>query len=201
MDQGVILNKIAEYNMLNGSFCSDNSLIKGKIGISIFFFEYAKYTQSKWYEEYAGDLLDDVCNNIYKNIPINFADGLCGIGWAIEFLKKNEYVEVDSDDVLEHIDAKVMERDLMRISDKTLSEGLDGVLAYVCARISSKREKIYQPFDHSYIRDYTHQLFMMNKKYDVENIWTKVLSIYSATDISNELDWRKGLVLLSKHKV
>lgn len=82
--------------------------------MAIFFFLLSRQTHNRWYEEFAGELLDDVCNNLSQHCPVTFADGLCGIGWAIEFLKKEGFIEGDTDEILEEVDKQVMERDVTK---------------------------------------------------------------------------------------
>ncbi|MFR5871025.1 MAG: hypothetical protein ACLUEV_04710 [Alistipes sp.] len=61
---------------------------------------------------------------VHENIPINFVDGLCGIGWGVEHLIQNALLEGDSDDVLEDIDKKIIERDPLYIEELSLHNGI-----------------------------------------------------------------------------
>ena len=45
-----------------------------------------------YFREYAEELLDEVFDMVHENIPINFVDGLCGIGWGVEHLIQNAFV-------------------------------------------------------------------------------------------------------------
>ena len=99
MEREYFLHQIASHRILSSGFCQDSGLFQGKMGISLFFFIYARYVSNHWYEEFAGELLEDVCNGLDINIPITFVDGLCGIGWAIEFMVQSGYVEGNTDGV------------------------------------------------------------------------------------------------------
>ena len=110
-----LLKQIADHYLLRGLFCREMGLWNGKTGMSLFFFLLSRHTGNHWYEEFAGELLDDVCSSLSKQCPVTFADGLCGIGWTIEFLKKEGFIEGDTDDILEEVDKQVMERDVRRI--------------------------------------------------------------------------------------
>lgn len=54
------------------------------------FFHYYKYTNSLIYKEIAELLFDDIIDNIHIETPLNFANGLAGIGWEYHIcIKKN----------------------------------------------------------------------------------------------------------------
>ncbi len=93
------LKRIANILLINGSFTDNLGLLNGKMGIAIFFFHYARYC-NKVYEDYAGELVDEIYDEINTNTPVNFADGLTGIGWGIEYLVKNGFVQANIDEAL-----------------------------------------------------------------------------------------------------
>jgi len=98
------LQRIANVLLLNASFLDNPGLLNGKMGIAIFFYHYAKFTGNKIYEDYAGELIDEIYEEISTSTPVNFENGLTGIGWGIEYLVKNGFVKADTDDALSEID-------------------------------------------------------------------------------------------------
>lgn len=98
------LRRIADFLLLNASFIENLGLFNGKMGIAIFFFHYARYANNEVFEEYAGELIDEIYEEININTKVNFEDGLTGIGWGIEYLIKQGFLEGDTDDVLREID-------------------------------------------------------------------------------------------------
>lgn len=86
------LKKIANVLVLNASFTDNPGLLNGKMGIAIFFYHYSRYSDNKNYEEYAGELIDEIYSEINTNTPVNLADGLIGIGWGIEYLVQSGFV-------------------------------------------------------------------------------------------------------------
>lgn len=90
--------------ILSGSFVDNLGLGNGKMGIAIFFFHYSRYTHSKQYEEYAEELIDEIFEELNLSIPLNFETGLTGIGWGIEYLSVNGFIEGDTDEILDEID-------------------------------------------------------------------------------------------------
>lgn len=129
-----LLIRIGRYLMLHGSYTNNLGLLNGKMGISIFFFHYAKYAKRKHYERFAGELLDEIYHEIRTRTPIDFKDGLCGIAWGMEYLLQNNFVKGEADDVLEALDKRILEWDVRRVTDPTLETGLKGVAAYLISR-------------------------------------------------------------------
>lgn len=97
------LQRIANVLLLNASFIDNLGLLNGKMGIAIFFYQYARYTGSKIFEDYAGELIDEIYEEINTTTPVDFANGLTGIGWGIEYLVKNRFLEADTDEALAEI--------------------------------------------------------------------------------------------------
>lgn len=80
-------------------------LMGGKIGFSLFFFYYAMYTQNDQYAEYGVELISDIFDEINNEFSYHtHAGGLAGIGWSIELLAKNEFIDTDTNEVLEALD-------------------------------------------------------------------------------------------------
>ena len=108
------LRRIANVLLLNASFIDNLGLLNGKMGIAIFFYHYARYTQNKIFEDYAGELIDEIYEEINTNTPVNFENGLTGIGWGIEYLVKNKFVQADTDEALKEIDTTIYRNSLYR---------------------------------------------------------------------------------------
>ena len=53
------LKRIANVLLLNASFIDNLGLLNGKMGIAIFFYQYAHYTGSKVFEDYASEKIDE----------------------------------------------------------------------------------------------------------------------------------------------
>jgi hypothetical protein len=79
-------------------------LLNGKMGISIFFYHYERYSNNEAHTKYADALIDDVYDNLHTQTSVDFANGLTGIGWGIEYLVKNKFVKADTDEILEEMD-------------------------------------------------------------------------------------------------
>lgn len=139
------------YLTINSSFLGDLGLFHGRMGIVLFFAHYARVTQNKQYEDFAEILLDEIYEEIHWDLPINLENGLCGIGWGIEYLVQNGFMEGNTDEILADIDRKVLEIDPLRISDLSFRRGLAGIIFYVIARLNANRETSNLPFDQEYL--------------------------------------------------
>lgn len=196
-----LLKQIADHHLLRGLFCREVGLWEGKAGMSLFFFLLSRHTGNRWYEEFAGELLDDVCSSLSLHCPITFADGLCGIGWAIEFLKKEGFIEGDTDEILEEVDRQVMERDVRRITDASLETGLAGIAAYVRSRLDSERLVTnYQPFDTEYLEELDRTcrkngIEWMSEDYHISTLWQTLLPLLPTTEL---LAWQKGIMIINE---
>ncbi len=139
------------YLTINSSFTGDLGLFHGRMGIILFFAHYARATQSKHYEDFAGYLLDELYEEIHNDLPVNLENGLCGIGWGIEYLVQQGFMEGDTDEILADIDRKVMELDPLRMTNLSFRRGLAGIAFYVIARLNANRATSALPFDDAYL--------------------------------------------------
>jgi hypothetical protein len=132
--------------LLNASFIDNFGLMHGKMGISICFFHLARQTGNQIYEDYAGELIDEIYEEITANTPVDFENGLAGIGWGIEYLVQNGFIEADTDEVLEEFDNRIFKELIYNTPhDIGLLNGLTGLGAYFLKRIqnpASNDEKI-----------------------------------------------------------
>lgn len=146
------LNQIVHHQLLYSSFERNIGICKGKMGTVILFFRYAHHTDNRLYEDFAGELLDEICQSITFDTAWGFGDGLIGIGWGIEYLVQQKFIEGDTDEILLDIDKRIMEKDVQRIDDMSFHKGFEGLAFYVLARLLSPREK-GTPFDTAYLSD------------------------------------------------
>jgi len=124
--------------LLNSSFINNLGLMHGKMGISIFFFHLARQTKNQIYEDYAGELIDEIYEEITANTPVDFENGLAGIGWGIEYLVQNGFIEANTDEVLEEFDNRIF-KELIYSTPKEIGllNGIVGIGAYFLKRIQN----------------------------------------------------------------
>lgn len=132
------ISRIANILLLNASFIDNPGLLNGKMGIAIFFYHYGHYTWNKIFTDYAGELIDEIYEEINTNTPVNFENGLTGIGWGIEYLVKNEFVKADTDEALAEIDNIVYRNSLYRPFLLETGNDLFGYGLYFIARLRER---------------------------------------------------------------
>lgn len=91
------LLNIANIVTLNLQDIKGIELIGGKMGASLFYYELFKYTSIKTYNDIADDLLGEVLNGIGEIKNNSIDKGFAGIGWGINYLICNSFVEADED--------------------------------------------------------------------------------------------------------
>ena len=101
------LQRISSVLLINGGFLDNPGLYSGETGLVLFFFHYARHTQNGLYRKYSFDLIEKIQNRIHQETPINYKQGLSGIGSTIEYLVKEGYIEADTDEALEDIDNRI----------------------------------------------------------------------------------------------
>ncbi|MGV8090712.1 MAG: hypothetical protein AB2L24_02430 [Mangrovibacterium sp.] len=80
-------------------------------------------------------MIDEIYEEISLSTPLDFANGLAGIGWGIEYLVQNHFIEADPDEVLEEIDKRLMSLIYSFHPSISLCEGVIGSGAYLLKRI------------------------------------------------------------------
>jgi len=128
--KALCLDLLAKHWLLNESFTNNPGLLNGKTGLAIFFFHYARQTGNKLYETFAGDLIDEILDEINIQTPINFKDGLCGIGWGIIYLIHHNFLEGNVDEILKDFDKLIFSYNIETCNDTSFETGSGGIEFY-----------------------------------------------------------------------
>lgn len=99
--------RITNALMLHSTSVSGIGLLHSKIGIAIYFHHLARQISKSVFSEFADELIGQVFESFSSKVTFSFETGITGIGWAMEYLIQNGFVEADADDILEEFDAKV----------------------------------------------------------------------------------------------
>lgn len=129
------LKAISNHLIVNASNLCNLGLFHGKMGIVLFFVHYARYTGNNLYQDYAGELLDEIFEDIHAGTTLDFENGLSGIGWGILYLLKNHFMEGNPDEILIDIDQKMKEINYSNVKNKSIERGLKGYLYYLKERL------------------------------------------------------------------
>lgn len=142
MEDQELLNRYSVTDTLNKDFYSSLGLAHGKMRAIIFFFYCARDSKDEYYEQVAEHLLDDIFEHLSVDIPLGFADGLCGIGWGMEYLFQHSFVEGDPDEALAEIDSFIIHSIyLQEMEEVGLDNGILGLGRYILMRIRPSWEK------------------------------------------------------------
>ena len=101
------LQEIADMLLLNGTLTECPGLVHGKMGIAVFFFHYAQYTNSLLFADYAMDLFGEMLNQLHVNSPADYENGLAGIGVGFNYLILKNFLNVE-DDICGDFDARMV---------------------------------------------------------------------------------------------
>lgn len=134
MEINTELEKITNYLLLRSSYMNDLGLFHGKMGVAIALYAYANHYDDELIEEYAWDLIQQVNDAVYTDMPVGLEYGLAGIGYGTTLLQMHGFVDCDLNDILADIDAKIMERDPRRMTDMSVRSGAAGIQLYISMR-------------------------------------------------------------------
>ena len=104
-----VLKRMISILVINGPFIPRLGLLDGKMGIVILLYYYSRFIKNKNYETFAEEILKLIYEEIDTSIPTSFSSGLLGIGWGIEYLAQNEFVEADTKEVLNDLDISIFQ--------------------------------------------------------------------------------------------
>ena len=115
-------------------------LFYGKMGIALFYYKLSQQLGDIKYEETADTLIDEIFATLQKvALQPDFENGLAGIGWGIEFLVQNRFLDANTDDVLSDIDDKIFQHIIQTEElPVTFNMGLLGYATYLIYRLKNK---------------------------------------------------------------
>lgn len=149
-DPEQFLKHIAAYSRATVSYVSHGGLYNGRLGIILFFYLYAEYNQEPEYRNIADDMLGKILSNLNNDMPIDLYFGTCGLGFLLCYLLSKDFVEGDTDEILEELDRMVVEKIDFDWEDRSLGTGLLGLLYYTAYRLNSHTPWVETIFNSEY---------------------------------------------------
>ena len=128
-------------------------LFDGQMGIVLVLSEYVRLRKLRPLKTAINYLLDQVLTNLCVTASLNFSNGLTGIGWGVEYLIQKRFQRGTGADICSAIDEKLMLHNLLRTTDLSLDQGLEGWLHYILAHLQGARSQGRRVFDTAYIQD------------------------------------------------
>lgn len=145
-------------------------LLNGEMGKIIFLFHYSVYVDNNEIRLFAEDRLDNLLTRINGCMYYGLNSGLSGIGWGIEYLNEQGFINGDTNEILEEFDGKIMEISAQRINDLSQENGLGGIVLYLLARLYSiEKNKKENPFDYEYLTSIYNRIYAIIQKSEKTN--------------------------------
>ncbi len=116
-------------------------MFKGDAGKAVLLYLFLAQNKRNYNEGATSTLLDRISDNIAKVDLLDFNGGLAGIGWFVEWVSQNGFVEIDSNEILEDID-DTLYKSVVYASDLeiSLAKGTLGKLLFFWYRYISKNK-------------------------------------------------------------
>lgn len=139
-----VLNFIAFNVKANINCVHAMGLLSGKTGIAIFLFHYSRFTDNAEYAVLADNLINNIYDSIDKDSPIDYADGLAGFGFTIEYLVKECFIKIDTNEILEEVD-EFLHYILLSgsIKNSSVNDGIVGLGKYFLSRLQNPFNDFY----------------------------------------------------------
>lgn len=142
-----INNKISDIADCLLNYSNTNmTLTGGKAGIALFWAYYSEFSESVKLEKSLVPLVSEIFTGIRQsNISSEFSGGLAGIGWTIEHLKQNGFIEIDTDSLIGSFDDLLYPYMLkyIRSGNYDYLHGALGIGLYYLNRSSNPKTKLY----------------------------------------------------------
>lgn len=147
----VLQNKIKNKISLIADCLTNHSdpninLMGGKAGEALFWAYYSLYSDSLKPQLAISSLVPEIFRGINQgNNSPSFASGLAGIGWSIEHLKQNGFIDIDTDSVIGNFDDCLNPhmRRFLQNGNYDYLHGALGIGLYYSMRTSNSKTKFY----------------------------------------------------------
>lgn len=127
-------NESAHFNINEENY----GLLNGKMVQCIWDFYHSRQNGDVDQLAVANDLLDNIAENIFSIDGYDYANGLAGVGFAIEWLTQNGYIDCDTDEILGEIDDEIYKSVVYsKSTNHSLLEGTTGKAYYFYKRLMS----------------------------------------------------------------
>ncbi len=139
------IDKIAECILDNKKF-NNIGLMGGTSGIALFLFHYSQYFEKEQPSDYACNLIEEIFEKIENGETYpTFAGGLAGLGWLIEHLSQNDFLELDTNETISVLDDFLYQYMINEIKQSNYDylHNAGGVALYFLSRKSNPQSKKY----------------------------------------------------------
>jgi Lanthionine synthetase C-like protein. len=142
------LTSIAQHLYEKSKTVNNIGLLDGATGIALFFFLYSRYFNDIKYESYAHEMIDNIGEKITEAEHTEYAGGLAGFGTCIEFLAKHQFIDVNTNEILEDMDQYLQCKLPIFFGNPDLNNGIGGIVKYFIMRQSKMAENGIKVLSH-----------------------------------------------------
>lgn len=105
-------NLIAITNTILSNFRSINNigLISGKMGVTIYLYEFSRMAKIKYIECVADNLIDEIYSSVNSTTPSNIYNGIAGVGIGLAYLIREHFLCGTTDEVFCEIDIRMFDK-------------------------------------------------------------------------------------------
>ncbi len=192
--ESVLKRQLSEISLiLERSYKHNENLgvLSGISGACLFQFYYAKYLNDSSKAQIATNIIKEAINRINDGYDFpSYCKGLGGFGWLIEHLVHEEFIEINTDDLLSDLDEylyKVMILNTKEGYYDFLHGGI-GYGMYFLKRFQNTKSNILRKRYQQYLRDL---IFCLKKTSEKDNDSVKWTSKFNYE--TNELGYNLGL--------
>lgn len=163
----------------------------GKTGCAIAYYLLGRYLGEEQWTLKGEAMMDEAFDNIGDMDSMSFGEGLCGVGWAVEWLASNGFVDMNTDEFLVEIDDAVYKNVIIAPEDTvSVKDGTLGKAIFLAIRNKSRNTNQHR------MRKVYHEMslvILIDEVYDrlvdeEENIPAWQTDIYTPDDIRNMAD-------------
>lgn len=165
----------------------DPYIFNGQAGFAFICLLMAKKENSALFENLAEIAFNKIWKRVNKLTSPYFSEGVSGIGWLVEYLCQNNFINGNPNIILTDIDEYVQYINWGKISDNSLDSGLCGIVSYVFSRVvGNNLRNESPPFQKEFLTLIDSKVYLSLAEMKVDNIEYKYLSSY--------IDYRNGEV-------
>jgi len=133
------LERITQLLICNFKNIETPGLYEGTLGISLFFFEYHRISGKQKYFDLANYLLEKTIVNLSAiKEDYSLSSGIVGIAWGIEYLAQHNFIENNTDEVLDEIISLTNSKKINNFHDISIKNGLLGYGLQLIIRIKNQ---------------------------------------------------------------
>ncbi|MBN7814703.1 glycoside hydrolase family protein [Algoriphagus pacificus] len=137
------LDEINKLLLVNAKENHVLGLLNGKLGLTIYFYHFAKKNKNHKLQELADHLVGEIFEKSREaRLEADFENGLAGIAFGITYLVNNDFVDADLNETLSELDDRIFRflDDQRTNLQANLRNGILGYLIYSLDRLKSSIE-------------------------------------------------------------